>query len=95
MTSMNSGIIEAHALFYLAFKPRRSSSGSTVASRPRKSRNSCSASALPPRDSNLLRNQSPFLRVRPPFSLNQLTDSASSFSDIDVLAQTIPAVMAL
>ena len=35
---------------------------------------------VPPRDSSVLRNQSPFLRCRPPFSLNHSTLSASSFS---------------
>ena len=55
-----------------ASRPRRFSSGSISGSRPAKSRNSCSASLLPPRESSVSRKWSPFSRVRPPFALEPL-----------------------
>ena len=60
--------------------PRRSSSGSMSASRPRKSRYASSGSFEPPTPSSRWRKRSPFSRVRPPFSLNHSTVSASSTS---------------
>jgi SAM-dependent methyltransferase len=60
--------------------PRRLSSGSMYGSRPTKFLNSPSASADPPRESNIARKRSPFSRFNPPCCLNHSTVSASSTS---------------
>lgn len=52
------------------FRPRNSSSGSTLGSLPRKARYIEASSSLLPRESTSLRKVSPFSRVRPPCSLN-------------------------
>ena len=61
-------------------RPRRLSSGSISASRPRKSRKASSGSFDPPTPSRRCRKRSPFSRVSPPLSPNQSTVSASSTS---------------
>src|SRR5690606_17288371 len=62
-------------------RPRLTSSGRMSGSLPEKSRNSCSASLLPPCESRVARKRSPLARVRPPFSSIQATVLASSTSD--------------
>src|SRR5207237_10717709 len=62
------------------FRPRCSSSASTLGSRPRKFLYKVAASAVPPRDRIIERNRSPFARVSPPCSRNHANASSSSTS---------------